>query len=572
VHDLVIRNAFIVDGTGSPGVYGDVAVSGGRVTDVVHLEGRARRVVDADGQVLAPGFVDLHTHYDAQAFWDTTLSPSPAHGVTTVIGGNCGFSIAPLSSRDADYLMRMLARVEGMPLESLQAGVPWDWATTGEFLDRLDGRLTPNAGFMVGHSALRLAVMHEAALTHEATPAQVAAMRELLAEGLWAGALGLSSTWSPSHNDHNGNPVPSRFATAEEILELCDVVGTCPGTTLEFLPGIDRYSAELFGLMTRMSRTANRPVNWNVLKVDAYNGDYVAHQLAGADDAAANGGRIVALSLPDSLRIRVNFKSGFVLDLLPGWGEVMGLPDADKLTLLSDPQARARLATQAAQAEGLRARIADWSGYRLLETFTPDYRTFEGSRFDEIARALGTSVWDALVDIVVADQLKTVIGRETTDEGPAEETWKRRAEVWQDPRVVVGASDAGAHLDMADSFSYCVTMLARGVRDWALLSMEEAVRLLTDVPARFYGLTGRGRIQPGWAADLVIFDPASIEPGAVRTKFDLPGGAGRLTATPTGIDRVFVNGVEAVFRGQYTDARPGRLLRSGIDTSTVTVR
>lgn len=572
MHDLLIRDALIVDGSGEPAIHGDVAVSGGRITEVGRVAGPAHRSVDADGRVVSPGFVDVHTHYDAQAFWDTTLSPSPAHGVTTVIGGNCGFSIAPLSSRDADYLMRMLARVEGMPLESLQLGVPWDWTTTGEFLDRLDGTLTPNAGFMVGHSALRRVVMHEAAITDEASPAQIAAMRELLAAGLRSGAMGLSSTWSPSHNDHNGDPVPSRYATSEELLELCEVVGAHEGTTLEFLPGPDRHSDKLVDLMTRMSRAANRPLNWNVLKVDAYNAEYVAHQLAGADYAAANGGRIVALSLPDSLRIRVNFRTGFILDLLPGWGEVMALPDGEKLALLSDPVRCSELAAQAAQAEGLRARVADWGGYRLVETFTERYRSFEGSRFDEIAVALGTSAWEALVAIVIADQLRTVIGRETTDEGPEEETWRLRADVWRDPRVVVGASDAGAHLDMADSFSYCVTMLARGVRDWKLLSIEEAVRLLTDVPARLYGLVGRGRIVPGWAADLVMFDPGSIEPGIVRTKFDLPGGAGRLTATPEGIERVFVNGVEAVHRGEYTDARPGRILRSGTDTTTVALR
>src|SRR5438876_12372070 len=193
--DLVIGGGLVVDGSGAPGRHADVGVRAGRVVAVGDVDEQARRIVDATDLVVAPGFIDIHTHYDAQAFWDTTLSPSPLHGVTSVIGGNCGFSIAPLTSTDADYLMRMLSRVEGMPLESLQAGAPWDWSTTAEYLDRLDGTLVPNTGFMVGHSALRATVMHDDAVGKQASPEQVEAMRALLADGLRAGGLGFSSTW-----------------------------------------------------------------------------------------------------------------------------------------------------------------------------------------------------------------------------------------------------------------------------------------------------------------------------------------------------------------------------------------
>ena len=219
--DLKITGGLVVDGTGAPGRIADVGISDGRVVAIGEVSDAATDTIDARGLVVAPGFIDLHTHYDAQAFWDTTLSPSPLHGVTTVIGGNCGFTIAPLAptsdtavrAEDADYLMRMLARVEGMPLESLQVGLPWDWTTTASYLDRLDGTLMPNAGFLVGHSALRRVIMGAAATEREATADEVAAMQQLLRDGLAAGGLGFSSTWSPSHNDHHGHAVPSRCAS-----------------------------------------------------------------------------------------------------------------------------------------------------------------------------------------------------------------------------------------------------------------------------------------------------------------------------------------------------------------------
>jgi N-acyl-D-aspartate/D-glutamate deacylase len=332
--DLKISGGTVVDGTGAPGRVADVGVRNGRIVAIGDLTEAAVDEVDARGLVVAPGFIDLHTHYDAQAFWDTTLSPSPLHGVTTVIGGNCGFTIAPLApttdtavrADDADYLMRMLARVEGMPLESLQLGLPWDWTTTGSFLDRLDGTLMPNAGFLVGHSALRRVVMGAAATEREATADEVAQMQQLLRDGLAAGGLGFSSTWSPSHNDHLGHAVPSRCASRDELIALCSVVSEFPGTTLEFIPAVGQFSDDTFILMGEMSAAANRPLNWNLLQVYAQNWDLVQHQLRGSDLAAEAGGRVLALTLPDTFRLRLNFTSGFILDILQGWDALMALP------------------------------------------------------------------------------------------------------------------------------------------------------------------------------------------------------------------------------------------------------
>lgn len=577
--DLVIVGGTVVDGTGAAARRADVGVRDGRIVSVGEPGslGGATRTIDAAGLVVTPGFIDLHTHYDAQAFWDTTLSPSPLHGVTTVMGGNCGFSIAPLvgpqggavDPADADYLMRMLARVEGMPLESLRLGVPWDWTTTEEFLDRLDGTLMPNAGFMVGHSALRRVVMHDDANRREATADEVEQMKALLRAGLAAGAIGFTSTWSPSHNDHTGRPVPSRCSSADELIALCAVVREFPGTQLEFIPAVGAFDDEVFRLMGRMSAAADRPLNWNLLQVYAQNWDLVQHQLAGFALAEEEGGRVLALTLPDTFRIRLNFMGGFILDILAGWDEQMALAPEEKLAALSDPVTRAEWDRLAQSTEGTQRAIGNWANYWLVETFTPRWKAYEGRVIGEIAAELGKSAWDTLADIVVDDGLRTVIANQ--DRGQDDATWRRRVEVWRDHRAIVGASDAGAHLDMIDSFAYSTTLLARAVREHGLMPLEEAVALLTSAPADLYGLHDRGRIVVGHAADLVVLDPATVGPGPVAMRFDLPGGAGRVYGEAVGIEHVIVNGTPCVERGRMLEARPGRIVRSGRDTVTVSV-
>ena len=576
--DLKISGGSVVDGTGAAAHRADVGVRDGRIVAVGSIDEPATRTIDATDLVVAPGFIDIHTHYDAQAFWDGTLSPSPLHGVTTVMGGNCGFTIAPLvgvgggpvRADDADYLMRMLARVEGMPLESLQLGVPWDWGTTAEYLDRLQGTLMPNAGFLVGHSALRRVVMHDAATERHATPAELEQMKALLRAGLAAGGMGFSSTWSPSHNDHLGHPVPSRAASREELIALCAVVSEFPGTQLEFIPAVGEFSDDTFRLMGAMSAAANRPLNWNLLQVYAQNWDLVQHQLAGSDIAAAEGGRVLALTLPDTFRLRLNFTSGFILDILHGWDALMALPVDDKLRQLRDPAGRAEWNRLAQSTDGVQRSIANWGGYRLLETFSPQWQPYQGRIIGEVAQELGREPWDLLCDIVVDDGLRTVIANQ--DRGQDDATWRRRVEVWRDRRAIVGASDAGAHLDMIDSFSFSTTLLARAVREHQLMPLEEAVYHLTGAPAALYGLRERGRVATGFCADVQVFDPATVGPGPVAMKFDLPGGAGRVYGEALGVHHVIVNGVPCVDHGELLPARPGQILRSGTDTDTVTVR
>ena len=568
MHDLLIRGGWVVDGSGDERRRADVAVDAGRISAIgPDLDGDAATVLDADGRTVCPGFVDVHTHYDAQVFWDGTLSPSPLHGVTTVIGGNCGFTIAPLSDDPADgeYLMRMLSRVEGMPLESLREGVPWDWRTTAEYLDAVDPLLGINAGFKVGHSALRRVVLGEAATEREATDDEVAAMAGLLRDGLAAGAMGFSSTWSTTHNDTEGRPVPSRHASRDEVLALCAVLCDFPGTSLEMLAAAGGpVDDESQALLCDMSLAAGgRQVNWNVMQVTANNVDECRQKLAASDYAAERGGRVVALTIPMVIAARLSLASGFVLDAIPGWAEVMFLPPEEKKRVLADPAERRRLDGLAQSDHPLR-RLANWGTMTIFDTVAPENDGFVGRTVADIAAELGCDPFDALLDVALADDLLTSFGR--ADAPASREDWQARVDVWRDGRAVIGASDAGAHLDLLATFNYPTRVLAEPVRQHGLLPFEEAVHRMTAVQADLYGLVGRGRLAEGAHADVILVDEDVVDSDPVSLRADLPGGAARLYAGASGIDDVLVAGVPVVADGALTDHRPGRGLRSGTDS------
>jgi N-acyl-D-aspartate/D-glutamate deacylase len=568
VLDVVITGGQIVDGTGGPRRVGDVGIRDGRVVALGAVDEPARQTISADGAVVAPGFVDPHTHFDAQVFWDPALSPSTFHGVTTVVAGNCGFTVAPVAGDGADYLMRMLSRVEGMPLASLREGLPWGWSTTGEYLDRVDGGTAANVGFMVGHSALRRAAMGEAATEREATPDEVVAMSELLRAGLAAGGLGFSSSLAEAHTDADGRPVPSRVAATDELLALAEVCGGRPGTVVGLAPHTSgsTFPEHVADLMVQLSVRARRPLVWNLLRAGAHNSGEVDAKLDLCRRADGLGASLVGLVLPVVGATRLTFASGYVLDLLPGWEDVMTLPALQKLAVLRDPVRRAELGRLAAQ-DGPRRNIARWERYAILECFTPETRRFEGLMVEEIARSEAKEPFDALVDIVVADGLRTSFG---VPVAPATaDDWAVRRRAMRDPHMVVGASDAGAHLDMIDSFAYSTQLLDPSVRAAAGLGTEEIVHMLTQVPAAVYGMRDRGVLREGAWGDVVVFDEGAVGCGPVHTRHDLPGGAGRLFAESTGIAHVLVSGVPIVERGSFTGATPGRVLRSGADTATV---
>ena len=567
--DTLIRGGSLIDGSGAPARPGDIALIDGRIAAIGEISGSADATLDATGLVVAPGFVDIHTHYDAQVFWDGTLSPSPYHGVTTIVGGNCGFSIAPLVPEAGEYLMRMLARVEGMPIDSLREGVPWDWKSFGDYLGRLEGRLAVNAGFMVGHSALRRVVMGERAVGNEASADELADMMALLRESLAAGGLGFSSTRSAAHNDAEGNPVPSRHASVEEILALCRVNGEFPGTSLEMLPGTSIFTDEDLEILTQMSLASNRALNWNLIAPSSEAPEVTENQLAASDYAAARGARVLALTVPQEIKGRINLHSAFGFDALPGWLSIVGLPIEERKRALADPAVRDKLRRGAdSQSAGLFKAMTNWGKMLVNEVFDAKNKSLEGRELGEIAQERGVDPFDLLFDLSLEEDLRTSFMPQTAGQTD-DESWAMRGKLWSDPRTIIGASDAGAHLDTIDTFAFTTQLLGRGVREKQLIGLEEAVRQITDVPAQLYGLRERGRLEVGWHADVVVFDPARIAKGPTYTRFDLPAGAGRLYADAQGIAHVIVGGTEIVRGSEFTGALPGTVLRSGRDTETV---
>jgi N-acyl-D-aspartate/D-glutamate deacylase len=568
--DYVIRGGIVVDGTGALPRRADVGLRDGRVAVVGTVEDAGARELDAQGLMVTPGIVDPHTHYDAQLFWDPSASPSNLHGVTTVIGGNCGFTLAPLDPKDADYLRRMMAKVEGMPLAALEQGVPWGWSSFAEYLDRLAGNLGVNAGFLVGHCALRRQVMGAERAAEVATDAEIDAMRQLLGESIAAGGLGFSSSQSRTHSDGEGNPVTSRYADRREMLACCEEVGAHEGTTLEYITSgcLDVFSDEEVDLMVAMSVTARRPLNWNLLTVDARSPEKMEHQLSASTAAARAGGRIVALTMPTLVPMNMSFRNHCALFLIPGWGEVMGLPVPERINKLRDPAIRRLLDDRAhAKEAGVFRRLAGWGNYVIGDTFSEANRNLEGRDVAQIAAGRGKGAFDTLLDIVIADDLRTVLWPKPTDRD--EESWALRAKAWGDPRAMVGGSDAGAHLDRMCGSNYPTVFLGDCCRGRRLVPVERAVQMMTEQPASLFGLGDRGRLAEGMRADVLVFDPETVGSEPARLVDDLPGGTARLFAESTGVVRVLVNGVETVVDGRPTGALPGTLLRSGRDTRSV---
>jgi len=574
--DVLIRDAQVLDGTGAPAFRRPVGVRNGRIELNVNRSDAARQVIDADGLFLSPGFVDVHTHYDPQIMWDGAASPSNLHGTTTIFAGNCGFTIAPLRKDTTQYLIRMLAVVEGMSLPSLRHGLAWDWESFAEFLDRLEGRLSVNAGFLVGHSTLRLAVMGMDAVGKKATPEQIRQMAQLLDVCLTAGGLGFSTTKKSAHLDADNVPVPSVYASREELLALAEVLSRHPGTSLEYAAedlGNKKDAATEIELMTEMSRLAGRPINWNTVRVMPKDPEFVELQLQAHDYSQRHGGRIVGLTKcrPNRFRQVLNSfaASPGSLNVLPGWTQTLSLDIESRKRALADPEVRRRLrATEKGPLSNSQQRMVQWAGYEVLEGFSPGTRKLEGRLIGDLAREQGREAFDVLVDTALMDDLGTIFLSPELDSSP--EAWRQRAEVWLDPRTVVGASDAGAHVDVHCGALY-TTALLQTVRDESVISWEAAVQELSDVPARFYGLQERGRIAQDWWADLVLFNPKTVAPGLEKERQDFPGGGKRLYAEPTGIEHVFVNGGEIVRAGKALPNNPGRVLRSGRDTRDVSV-
>ncbi|MCU1454156.1 MAG: aminoacylase [Acidimicrobiales bacterium] len=559
MYDILIKGATVVDGLGSPPIRSDVGIKDGRIVFVGKAEESGRRVVDGTGKHLMPGFIDIHTHYDAQIAWDPYCTPANWHGVTTVVAGNCGFTLAPTRRSHHDNLISLLCRTEGMPREALEHGIPWEWETFPEYMDWLDHqRLGINFATNIGHSAVRYFVLGDEACERQATDHEIRQMRALVDEGLDVGAVGFTTSFVLTQNDLQGRPVPSRLASVDETLELASALrgrsAGVVGVNLASIPqGIDAAERQL---LRDLAAVSGRPVNWNVLiQWDSAPG-VEDELLAFGHEAAAGGAQIWAVGSCLPFEMQFSLRSTSLLDPFPTWKQLIALPEPEKLAAMQDPEWRRRL------TEDMDGRITSYFHCRWEDTFVvsaqaESQKRWEGSSVAEVAQQMGTDPIGAMLDVAVADGLNTqfLMARLANVKPGAVE------KIINDPNVIVGTSDGGAHLDAMSDPHFTTSLLARWVRDEGAMSLAAAVRALTFVPAQLYGLWDRGRIQVGAAADLILLDLESLGWGALETLHDLPANAPRYVRRARGYELVLVNGRPALEEGVETEEFSGQLIR-----------
>jgi N-acyl-D-amino-acid deacylase len=533
-YELLIRGGTIVDGTGACGVRGDVAIAAGRIAAVGRVQGSARRVFDADGRVVAPGFIDVHTHYDAQVFWDRMLTISPWHGVTSVVMGNCGFGVAPTRRKDHPLITRALEKVEGMSREALEAGLGDDWPfeTFPEYLTALARRGTAiNVGAFVGHTPVRFYVMGEAATERAATDDEVRRMAAIVREAIDAGAVGFATSRSPTHVVFDGRPAPSRAADLTEVQALAATLGTAKRGVVQAAFGPDFFLDQF----AAVSRANGRPFTWTALLTGMQGPGSHRALLERSRALQREGLPVYPQVMPRPLNFEFDWKEPFIFEGLSLFRKVSASDAEGKKRIYADPEFR-RAFRERAGREGS-SRIAErWK--RTTISYSPTAPELEERTVIEVADERGIDPVDLVLDLGLASNLEARfrMAAVNTDESEV-------AECLVDPSTMLGLSDAGAHASQLCDACFATDLLARWVREKQLLSVESAVRMLTSRPAEIFGFTDRGRIASGLAADLVVFDPATVAAGRLRRVHDFPAGAARLVSDSSGIDSVIVNGV-----------------------------
>ncbi len=550
--DLVVRGATIVDGTGRPRFEADLAVLGGRIAEIGSVAARGRTEIAGAGRVLAPGFVDIHTHYDAQLCWDGLATPSLLHGVTTVCTGNCSLSLAPVRRDHTRRIVGMFQTIEDIRENTFAAGVPWAWESFPEYLEFLEGRLAINVAPLVGHSALRLYVMGDAAQEREATDDELAEMCSILRDAIAAGAKGFSTSYLDV--DENLRPVPSRYATLREKVALARAVRAAGGAVLEAVPnaGSEEDLETCIRELGAVSRASGILCTLQPIIFIPTLPDLWRLSLEWISEEAARGARIYGQSPPGPMSFNLRLdETFFTFFLLPTWGDIMRRPVSERAALFADPARREALRREGEQGLAL-FLPKTWIG----ETCSSTNEGLTGRRLLDVAEERGRHAVDVLLEIALADGLHTEFAIRAAMHGSEEIA----REILAHARVLVGASDAGAHLSQFCGAGDACYLLARYVRECGVFTLEEAVHRLTGQPAALFEIAGRGEIRPGNAADLVLFDPDRIDVGPERFVRDLPGGATRYVREPSGIHEVIVAGEVVVHEGRYTQARPGAIV------------
>ena len=553
--DLLLRGGTVVDGSGLPAFTADVGVREGRIVGVGRFgSARAARTIDADGCIVAPGFVDIHTHYDAQLHFEPTASPSSWHGVTTVVTGNCGFSLFPAKPDDVTWLCQMLSRVEGMSADTLAAGVTFAGGGLPEFAAGLEGALGVNAALQVGHCALRRHVMGDDAGTRTATPDEIAAMQVLLVDALDAGAVGFSSSQLDMHVDQHGQPVPSNLAAPDELIALAAVFAARPYGVIEFISrtNLEGHDDADRDLMLAMCEASGKPMNVNPIVRLPFLGDGWERGLEFVDIARARGLRVHPQSQLQQMQVFFALHDTFLFDEMEAFREVLTAGEQREV-LLADLEVRQRLREALADTTG-RAFVFTWEAVKVARA--DEHPEWVGRTVADLAQQWACDPLDAFLDASLAEHLATTftLGGSLGDKSRA--TTER---VVRHPASIPGSSDAGAHLT-----SYCgVDFSTRLLTDYAdrAIPLEDAVRRLASIPAQMYGFADRGTVRAGSAADLVVWDPARLGVGPTRWADDFPAGGGRFVVESTGYRALVVNGSVLLDDGADTGARAGRVLQ-----------
>lgn len=545
--DLLLRQASVIDGSGRPARPADVAIDGDRIAAVAEpgtlTPGAGTEVVDLDGLVLAPGFIDIHTHYDAQILWDGDLTPSSWHGVTSVVMGNCGFAMAPTRPEHRDVIVRTFENVEGMSMDALNAGIDWCFETFPEYLAAIDARAKRlNVGALVGHSTLRLFVMGPE--ERPATDAEVQRMQALLAEAIELGAIGFSTSRQPNHQGAFGRPVPSRFADVEEVYALTSVLGDLGRGVVEVSIGPGLFVEQFSDMAVRYGV----PVTWTALVARA---DRPGAALRTVERGAALPGEVYPQIACRPIVMQMNLADPTPLGEVDEWKEVLALPRPQRADLYRDPSWRDR-----ARPTTLAKWAPRWSKTDVEETTI--HRALAGRKLDRLAEERGTTPFDLMLDLALEEGLATRFRVVMDNDGDDE-----IADLLADRRTLLGLSDAGAHAPQLCDACYSTHLLGHWVRERGALSLEDAVWRLTGQPHHAFRIAERGLVQEGFYADLVAFDPATVGTTPVERVHDQPGGADRLLVGSTGVEHMWVNGVATRRDGEeLPGVAPGRLLRS----------
>jgi N-acyl-D-amino-acid deacylase len=556
MYDLLLKGGRIYDGSGMPSFNGDVAVQNGKVAAIGRLNGGAKRTISVDGLAVAPGFIDPHTHLDAQLLWDPLGTSSCFHGVTSVIVGNCGLSLAPAKAEDRDAVIKSFVRVEAISRRVLEEGVEWKWTSTAEYLNALGARLGINAAALVGHIAVRHYVMGEDAVERPATSEEVAKMKQLVRQGMEAGAVGFSTNQNPRHIREDKKPVASRLASDEELGSLLDVLGEM-NTGVVQLSGGGADARGRIAYAAGMARRTGRPVLWQSINHSWSRPDHWREMLANTQRVFEQEGLpIYAMTQAKPFQNRYTLRDAQCFDEFPTWKSAMFSPLEVRRLMFADPALRKKLRAEAIEDQSPSVFPRRWDIIIVDQVKLAKNKALERKSVQEIAKAQGKDGLDCFLDLSLEEDLETRFVHVNTQGDPT-----AVCEILKHPAVMIGQSDAGAHMGYDARFGYSTAFLGCWVRDHGIMNLEEAVNKLTFRVASIFGLGDRGLLRPGLAADIAVFDPATVntlEPEYVR---DLPGNETRMIQKAAGVPYTVVNGEVMIENGAPTGALPGKVLR-----------